>query len=68
MDRTTDSLASRLGIKPQSIHARYCRTGSYFGVKPLKLPNGRLLWPADAFERLTDVKRAAPAAEHAAAA
>ena len=23
------------------------------GIKPIKLPNGRLLWPADSVERLT---------------
>ena len=51
-DKTTETLADRLGIKPQSIRARVCRTGSYFGLRPLKLPNGRLLWPADSVERL----------------
>ena len=33
-------------VKPQSVRARLCRTGSYFGVRPLKLANGRLAWPA----------------------
>ncbi len=51
-DKTTEALADRLGIKPQSLRARVCRTGSYFGLRPLKLPNGRLLWPADSIERL----------------
>jgi len=51
-DKTTEALADRLGIKPQSLRARVCRTGSYFGLRPLKLPNGRLLWPADSVERL----------------
>jgi hypothetical protein len=26
--------------------ARLCRTGSYFGIRPLKLANGHLAWPA----------------------
>jgi hypothetical protein len=29
-----------------------CRRGSYYGIRPAKLPNGRLLWPGDAVERL----------------
>jgi len=52
MDRTTQALATRLGIQPQSIRARLSRTGSYFGVRPQTLPNGRLLWPIDAFEQI----------------
>lgn len=52
METTTEALAVGLGIKAQSIRARVCRTGSYFGLRPTKLPNGRLLWPADAIQRL----------------
>lgn len=33
-DKTTEALADRLGIKPQSLRARVCRTGSYFGLRP----------------------------------
>lgn len=32
-------------VKAQTVRARLCRTGSYFGVKPLKLANGRTAWP-----------------------
>lgn len=32
-------------IKPQSVRARLCRFGSYYGIKPLKLANGRTAWP-----------------------
>jgi hypothetical protein len=49
---TTELLAARLGIKPQSIRAALCRTGGYFGLRPSKAMNGRLLWPADAPEKL----------------
>lgn len=52
MDVTTEALAARLGIKPASIRHRVCAVGSYFGLIPTKLPNGRLLWPGDAVERL----------------
>lgn len=33
-------------VKSQTIRARLCRTGSYFGVIPRKLANGRLVFPA----------------------
>ena len=46
----TEELARQNAVKPQSVRVRLCRTGSYFGVKPRKLPNGRLLWPGNASE------------------
>ena len=52
MDPTTQALAQKLGIQPQSIRARLCRTGSYFGVRPTKAPNGRLLWPPNAYAKI----------------
>ena len=51
-DITTDDLAAQCGVKPESIRVRLCRTGSYFGVKPVKLPNGRLMWPGNAREQM----------------
>lgn len=56
---TTEALAARFLVKPSSIRSAYCRDGHYFGLRPTKLPNGRLLWPADSLEALT--------AEHEAA-
>ena len=47
---TTEELAARLGLRPQSIRARLCRTGSYFGLRPVVLPNRRLLWRASELE------------------
>lgn len=32
-------------VKPQSVRARICRFGSFYGVKPLKLASGRLAFP-----------------------
>lgn len=32
-------------VKPQTVRKGYCNTGSYLGVVPTKLANGRLLWP-----------------------
>ncbi|MGF6608776.1 hypothetical protein OKW45_003698 [Paraburkholderia sp. WSM4175] len=50
---TTEELATLLSIRPQSVRKRYCLTGSYFSLRPVKLPNGRLMWPADALAQLT---------------
>jgi hypothetical protein len=50
---TTEALADGLGIKPQTLRAAICRHQHYYGIRPAKLPNGRLHWPADAIERLT---------------
>lgn len=54
MDTTplsTEALAARLGVKPQTIRAALCRNGTYFGLRPIKLPNRFLLWPADSVEQ-----------------
>lgn len=56
MGISTEELASQLRLKPQSLRAALCRDGHYFGLRPRKLPNGRLLWPADAVERLTSLR------------
>ena len=45
--KPTDEFAAANAVKPGSVRSRYCRTGSYFGAKPKKLPNGRLLWPVE---------------------
>lgn len=43
---SADQFASLNQVKAQSVRARLCRTGSYFGIKPMKLMNGRTAWPA----------------------
>jgi hypothetical protein len=42
---STDAFAARQQVQPQSVRSAVCRTGHYFGVRPLKLANGRLAWP-----------------------
>ena len=49
----TAALAQRIGYKAASIRTAVWRHGNFHGIKPFRLPNGRLLWPADAVERLT---------------
>lgn len=42
---STADFAYLNGIKEQSVRARLSRTGSYFGIRPLKCSNRRTLWP-----------------------
>ena len=49
---TTEQLAKILHGKPSTIRTRLCKTGSFYGIKPIKLPSGRLLWPANAVQAL----------------
>jgi len=49
---TTKDLALALDMNAGSIRKRYSQTGSYFGLKPVKLRNGKLRWPADSLNQL----------------
>lgn len=42
----TAAFAARNGVKSQTVRVRICKFGHYFGVRPRKLANGRLLFPA----------------------
>ncbi|MBK8760419.1 MAG: DNA-binding protein [Sulfuritalea sp.] len=50
---STEELAPRIKVKPQTIRAAVCRTGAYYTLRPVKMPNRFLLWPDDAAEILT---------------
>jgi hypothetical protein len=41
----TAQYASAFLVNPETVRSRYFLTGSYFGIVPNKLPNGRLAWP-----------------------
>lgn len=49
----TNQLAAALNIKAKSIHRRYSETGAYYCLRPIKLPNRQLLWPADSIAQLS---------------
>ncbi len=42
---STTEFATINQVKAKTVSVRLCRTGSYFGIKPIKLKNKRLLWP-----------------------
>ncbi len=49
----TAEAATVLRVKPQTLRRALCLQGHYFGMRPVKLPNGRLLWDAADLDRLT---------------
>ena len=49
---STEELAAVLRVVQQTIRASLCRNGHYLELKPVKLPNGKLLWDAAAIVRL----------------
>jgi hypothetical protein len=49
---STNELATTFRVAAQSIRAALCNNGHYLGLRPTKLPNGRLLWSASAVTRL----------------
>lgn len=42
---TTSELAALFSVKTDTIRRNLCTKGHFLGLKPLKLPNSRLLWP-----------------------
>ena len=42
---TTAELAKLMGIKADSVRHSLCLHGHYHGLTPIRLPNGRLVWP-----------------------
>lgn len=55
----TAEAAAVLRVKPQTLRRALCLQGHYFGMRPVKLPNGRLLWDAADLDRLTAGEAAA---------
>ena len=51
---STSELARHLGITAEGMRVHLCKRGSYYGLIPERLPNGRLLWPADSMDRLKE--------------
>lgn len=49
---STEEAAAKLRAAPQTPRASLCRLGHWMGMRPVKLPNGRLLWDAAEVDRL----------------
>lgn len=63
---STAAAAAVLGVKPATLNSGLWRHGHYLGIKPARLPNGRLLWPADQVEAVASGARAAEAPDFSA--
>lgn len=48
---STEELANIFRVKPESVRSSLCRQGHYLGIRPVKLLNRRLAWPAEAAQR-----------------
>lgn len=51
----TNKIASSLGVKPATMIRSLCINGHYMGMKPVKLPNNRLLWPKAERDKLLNI-------------
>lgn len=49
---STENLSELLKVRPSTIRRGFCVRGEYMGLRPVKLPNGRLLWDREQAERL----------------
>ena len=54
---STREIAEFMQVTAEGIRVQLCRKGSYHGLQPQRLPNNRLLWPADSRERLLEAGR-----------
>lgn len=52
----TDAFAAQWLVETQTVLKRYAATGSYCGVRPIKLSNRRLLWPDNTIEDLAKLQ------------
>lgn len=59
---STEETATILGVKPHTLRAGLCTRGEYMGLRPVKLPNRMLRWPADSVDRLARGETLAQAA------
>lgn len=44
---TTIEAAKLFAVRPNTLRVALTKTGHYFGIRPTKLVNGRLLWPKE---------------------
>lgn len=49
---TTAELAAAVGVKENTPRVALVAHGHYLGIKPVRLPNRRLLWPLAEVERV----------------
>lgn len=50
----TIDFAYILGVKSTTIHQNLCLKGHYMGIRPIKLPNGRLMWSKEEIQHIME--------------
>jgi NADH/NAD ratio-sensing transcriptional regulator Rex len=55
---STKELASLFRVDSQTIRRGFCVNGHYMGLKPLKLPNRRLLWNSSEVRKILENRNA----------
>lgn len=53
---TTKEAARLFGVKPATVRRGLCVNGHYLWVQPVKLCNGRLLWPLEPIQHMLNGK------------
>ena len=48
----TSQFAKAFGVKGSTVRRGLCVNGHYMGMRPRKLPNGRLIWDAEPVRQL----------------
>lgn len=51
---TTKEFAKIVGVQDTTIHRALCMKGHYLGLRPVKLPNGRLIWSGERVEQIVN--------------
>jgi hypothetical protein len=49
---TTTEFADRVKARQQTVYNHLAKGGSYYGIRPERLPSGRLAWPSNVEELL----------------
>jgi len=44
---STEEAAKIFKVRPATLRTAVWRDGAYYGITPIKMPNRRLLWPAN---------------------
>lgn len=57
---TTEEAAALLKMRPQTLRANLCKAGHYLQIRPIKLPNRMLRWPAAEIDRVLSGMEVAP--------
>ena len=52
----TKGAAQAFGVEGQTLRRALCVDGHYLGIRPVKLPNGRLLWSTDRIRQILEAR------------